>query len=131
MSDIATAIVSRIQSETSLFVYPEYVRENDNQYPLAVYQIKVTPCPTFSGDAGLRYATLTVAAIDTSYAGSATAAHAIETAINGQHGTWAGIVIQGVFLQDDGISDDVVTEPVSEMILAYVKTMTFDIAFEN
>ena len=134
MSDIATAIVSRLAAVPAVTgiiadrVYPDYVRQADKVYPLAVYSIKINPVATFDGNPGIRYATLSLAAVDTTYEGASALAAAIETAIEGQSGTWDTIFVQGVFLQDNGISDDVVTEPTTEEILAYVKSMTFDIA---
>ena len=132
--DIPTALAGQLLATpgvTNLIaqrVYPSYDKANDKTYPLAVYKVEgVSTLQTSEGPTGNQSGDFVVAAIGETYADAAAVAKAILAALDGQGGTWSGLIVQGVFLKEDGISDDVVTEPQTEEILYYVKEMTFEV----
>ena len=130
-----TALVSYLQADTALAalivdrIYPEFDSPEDHLYPLAVYKLDVTPLMANDGPIGLETATLTIAAIAPTYAQAKDVGSALQTALDGKRGTWSGVVVQGAFLNDDGVTDDVVTEPTTRQILYYIKELTFTIAY--
>jgi len=135
---IADAIFSQVTSNGPVAaligtrLYPEYDKQADKVYPLAVYKVEnVTPLSTNTGSAGLESADVIIAAIAPKYADAATLARAIVNALDCQKGTWTGIVVQGCFLKDDGIADNVVTEPTTEEILYHVKEITFTVWYQT
>jgi len=107
-------------------VYPAHVKIADKVYPLIAYKIdNFTTSSTYDASANkLRSCHITVACIDTTYAGADRLAEAV-LAIDGTDGTWGDTVIQGCFLNEDSISDDVVTEPETEAILYFIKELSF------
>ena len=131
---LGPAIVYKLSSDAGVSaivvdrIYPQYVRENDRLYPMIVYKIdNVDPQMTHDGPNGLESADLTLAAIGMSQVDARLLAEAIQTSINGSRGVWGDLTVQGCFLKDDGINDDVITEPTTEEILAYVKELSFTV----
>ena len=113
-------------------IYPDWARQQDKVYPLIVYMIEgVQAERAFDGAIGLESANVVIACVGTTYASAAAISDAVQAALDCQRGTWTGVVVQGCFLQDDGISDDVITVPQSEQITAYVRKLTFDIHYEH
>lgn len=137
MADIALAIVSVLNGNsgvTSLIgkrLYPQYDRSTDHIYPLGCYHVQITPITAFDGAPGIEYAVITIAGIGSTQASATAVANALKAALQNQTGTWAGVVVQGCFLQDNGIRDDVVTEPTTEEIICYVRELTFDLVYNN
>lgn len=147
MSNLALAIFSRLSTDAGVSaivgagddarIYPQYDRQSDRVFPLIVYQIRITPEPAYDGPSGIKYGTVTLAAIDVTNLAAETLALAIVASMDQPGGatqpgfTAAGVTVQGSFLQDDGIVDDVVTQPETEQILYYVKRMTFDVPFND
>ena len=137
MSDFDAALYLKLTNDAGVSailgtrVYPSYDRQIDRVYPLAVYKLNVSPIPAFDGPSGVEQGTATIAAVATTDPGAKALADAIQAALDQQPGTWAGVVVQGMFLQPDGVRDDVVTEPSTEAILYYVKELTFDVTFED
>ena len=113
-------------------IYPEYDRQADKTYPLAVYKVEnVTTYMANDGPTGFETGDYVIAAIGETYADADAVASAIQSALDGARGTWSGVTIQGVFLKDDGVSDDVVTEPQTEEILFYTKELTFSVSYNK
>lgn len=109
-------------------IFPQYVRESDNVYPLIVYKVEnVDPQLSHDGPTGLESADLIIAAIGATQKDARILADAIQLALNGNRGTWDTLYCQGCFLKDDGISDDVVTEPTTEESLYYTKELSFTV----
>jgi hypothetical protein len=113
-------------------VYPEYARESDKTYPLAVYKIeKVTTLTASDGPTGFATCTYTIAAIDQTYKGSSQLADKLQANLDGA--TWTdsdnNINIQGVFLEPDGRTDEVITQQDSESILYFICQLEFQVAF--
>jgi hypothetical protein len=134
MSTIAQAITAQLlatQGVTSLIgqaIYPEYDREADHGYPLAVYKMEsVTAQMSASGPTGLESADYVIAAIGKSYADADAVGRAIKTALDGSRGTWSGVAVQGVFLKDDGIAEDFTNDASSDEIAFYTQTLTFQV----
>ena len=113
-------------------IYPEYDRQINKTYPLAVYKVEnVTTYMANQGPTGFETADYVIAAIGETYADADAVASAIQTALDGQRGTWGNIVVQGVFLKQDGIADDVVTIPNTEEILLYTKELSFSVSYNR
>ena len=79
-----------------------------------------TPCELQSAD-------IVIACVATSYGSADQLCSTIVSALDGSAGTWSSMQVQGVFLHDDGIADDVVTEADTEEILFYVREATFQV----
>jgi hypothetical protein len=137
MVDIAPAIFNRLTTDSGVTnligtrVYPSYDRQSDRIYPLVTYKFDITPQAAFDGTAGIEYAVGKFAAVATTYAGATQVADALYNSLEARSGTWAGVVVQGCYLQENGISDDVVTDPTTEEILYYVKVLQFDIQYST
>ena len=135
---IGPAIVSKILATTSVTTligtrfYPGYDKINDKVYPLAVYKIEnVTPILANDGPTGLETADVVIACIGSTPADSDAVATVIQAAMDGARGTWAGITVQGMFLKDDGISEDVITEPQTEEIIYFIKELSFTVSYSR
>ena len=136
--NIAPAITTQLLNTSGVTaivgtrIYPEYDRQADKVYPLAVYKVEnVTTYMSNQGPTGFETADYVIAVIGETYADADAVASAIQTALDGSRGTWSGVTIQGVFLKDDGVSDDVVTEPQTEEILFYTKELTFSVSYNK
>lgn len=113
-------------------IYPNYNRQDDRIYPLLVYKIEnesnyLTNDNAVSGAS----ADIIIAAVTARYSDTAALARLILAAMDGAHGTWAGVKVQGIFSKDDAGTDDVVTEPTTEKILYYVKELSFESRYET
>lgn len=138
-ADIATATVWKLTTDDTIHaligdrVYPSYDRQTDRTYPLAVYNLDITPLTDFDGPTGVMTAVLEVAAIATTYAVAVALGKAIYAALEFGQGTWgetgSEVEVQGSFMQDDGEKDDKVTDPTTEEVLFYVKNFRFDLTF--
>jgi hypothetical protein len=118
--DIAALIVDRL--------FPEYDRQNNKDYPLAVYKVQnQTNLTANDGPTGLRNCDIVIAAIAETHEAATEIADALEAVLDSQKGVWSGITVQGSFLKEDGISDDVITEPQTEEILYFVRECSFNI----
>jgi hypothetical protein len=102
-------------------VYPEYNLSADKVYPLAVYKVEnVSPQIASDGPTGLESCDFIVAAISPTYGQAQTLARTIYNALEGYQIRTDSIQVQGMFLKDDGFSDNVQTEQESERILYYI-----------
>ncbi len=111
-------------------LYPEYERQRNKVYPLLVYKVDNDgSLITNSGANGYASCIFEIAAVASAYATVDVLAAALVTALDGARGTWEGIKVQGVFLQDDGIDDDIVSDPATEEILFYVKNLRYDVKY--
>jgi hypothetical protein len=135
---ISKAIFNRLSTDAGVSgivgtrVYPEDVREWEKRFPLVVYKIEgVTALRAHDGPIGLSQATILVAANATTYDGAATLGGAIQACLDTVKGTWAGVVVQGCFLADDGVFDDVVVLTESVKLTVYVRQLTFRITWEE
>jgi hypothetical protein len=137
MADIAAAIAAKLASVTGVTsligrrVYPSYDKQANRTYPLAVYDLHITPVSAFDGPTTMTSAVLEIAAIAKTYGQAVTVGNAIYAALEYQAGTWGTVNVQGCFLQDDGIKDDKITDPTTEDILYYAKVFRFDLTFDN
>ena len=138
MSSIAEAICGQLTGSAGVTnvigdrVFPSWSREADNVYPLAVYDCdQGNSLITNTGSAGLSSTEIKICTIGQTYASADAACSAIVTLLDGAKGTWDGVVVQGVFLQDDGIGDDIVYDAESEEILFYVKEARFLVWFQS
>jgi hypothetical protein len=133
--NIGPSLFSELTADTGVSglivdrVYPEWTREADKVYPLAVYTVETSPHLTNDGPSGLIYSTITIAAIGQTYADADAVGSAILDALNGNRGTWGTVNVQGCFLHENGIDDKVITDPDSEAILFYSQELTFDVAY--
>jgi hypothetical protein len=114
-------------------VYPEYARQSDKVYPLAVFKVENESRQLASdGPTGLVTCDYVIAAIAPTYKAASQLADLIETALNGK--TWAdttnGVNIQGCFLADDGRREDMATNNDTEAANLYVTELTFNV-FSN
>lgn len=113
-------------------VYPEDAHAFEKTLPLAVYKIEsATAIMAHDGPCGLNEGVVVIAAEAITYDGAATLGQAIDASLGNAKGTWAGIVVQGCFREDDGQSDDVFTLPVSEDLTIYVQQLTYRIFWEG
>ena len=135
MADIAAAMFNMITTDSGVIalmgtrLIPSYNRQGDRTYPLAVYKLDIAPAPAFDGESGIEYGTLQIAAVATTYAQATALATAIRSAIDQKSGTFAGTEVQGVFMQENGIRDDTMTDESTEAILFHIKEMNFDLAY--
>jgi hypothetical protein len=135
MSDIVSAVVAKLNADADLAAligtrnYPNYDRRINKTYPLAVYRFDLSPVEAFDGPSGLMEATLEIAGVAKTYNAAKAVGDAIYSALEGQRGTWSGVEVQGIFLQDNGRREDNVVEPTTEEVLYFVQTLTFDIKF--
>lgn len=136
MSSLAGSIVGQLLATSGVTdviatrLYPDYDKQANKVYPLAVYKIEnVTPLIANDGPTGSESADFIIAAIGELYADANAVVVAMQTALQGARGVWSGLTIQGIFLKEDGISDDVITEPQTEEILYYVKELTFEVKY--
>ena len=108
-------------------VYPQYVKLADKTPPLIVYKLdNTTSIVTYSDGANaLKSADIVITAVGKHYADAQAVADALVSALDGQSGTWGTVTVQGCFLHDDGISDDVITEPESEEVMYFVKELRY------
>jgi len=111
-------------------VYPQYARQADKVYPLLVYKIEnVQPFMTAGGPSGVENADLVIACCGIKQADADATAAAVQLALNGSRGAWGTLTVQGCILKEDGVNDDVVTQPDSEEIIAYVKEVNFTVTY--
>jgi hypothetical protein len=132
VSHIAT--VSPVTTLVSTRVYPQYQRLADKVFPALVYKIdQTTTFNTYDGAAAnqLVSSQIVIAAIGQTYSSAEATANAVQAALDGTSGTWNGVTIQGVFLQEDGITDDVVTEAETEEIIYHIREMNFQVWWVN
>jgi hypothetical protein len=138
MSSIGPAILGKLLATAGVTtlvgnrIYPEYDFQRQKLYPLLVYKVEnVTPLVANDGPSGAETADVVISCIGETYADADNVAFAVQTALDFESGTWAGMTVQGVFLKDDGISDDVVEEPQTEEILYYVKLLSFSVSYNR
>lgn len=123
---------SGVRALVAARVYPDWARMQDKIYPLIVYEISgVQVLRGMDGPIGLESAVVTIAAVGKTYDEAVKVSDAVQDALDCQLGTWAGVVVQGCFLQDDGITDEVFTATNTEQITAYIRKLTFDITYEH
>ena len=131
---IAAALVSKILATTAVTnliddrIYAAYDRLENKVYPLAVYKVEeVSTLNCNDGPTGNISGDFQIACIGESYSDADALATALLTALDGASGTWAGLQVQGVFLKENGISDDILTEPQTEEILYFIKELNFTV----
>ena len=133
MSSIGQAFIAQIQSIPAVTaqiaerVYPAYVYLADKTFPLAAYKIdNGTTSASYDGTVNqLRSCNIVISCIGGTYAQADGLKEALLTAFDGTAGTWGTTVVQGCFLNEDGISEDTMTEPETEEILYYITEVTF------
>jgi Protein of unknown function (DUF3168) len=108
-------------------VYPSVVKLADKVYPLITYKFdNTTTTNTYDGPVNpLRSCNIVLECIGNTYAEADELAAALLATMDGSSGTWGSTVVQGCFLNDDSVIDDVVTEPETEEILLYIKELSF------
>jgi hypothetical protein len=133
-SDIFSKLTttSAISAIVSTRVYPEYVRAADVSYPYVVYKREnISNGQSFTGGTGLSACELVIAAVGSNQQQAEALSNAIESALDGDTSTWGTCTVQGCWLSDDGVNDDIVTEQETEQIIAYVKELRFDIRYNS
>jgi hypothetical protein len=132
-----SAIFSRLSTDTNISalvgnrIYPQYVREVDKVYPELIYKVEQdTADLCYDGPTGLQTCTLNVYVIGNPRQIVEPVANAVLTSLNGSLGQWGThTYVQGCFIKDDGISDDIDTEQVDETIIAYIKELAFEVKY--
>ena len=133
MSDVAAAAAAALLSSASVTalvgqrVWPQWAKQADVVYPYCIYNIDgVTPIGTYSsGTNSLRSCTLSVACIAKTYGQAVGVSEAVLSTLDNADGVFGGVSVQGIFLNDDGISDDVLTESESETLVVQIRTLSF------
>jgi hypothetical protein len=121
-----------VSALVSTRVYPEYVRAADVSYPYIVYKRENTSNgQSYTGATGLSACELVIAAVGKTQQQAEALSNAIAAAIDGDTSTWGACTVQGCWLSDDGINDEVVTEEETEQIIAYVKELRFDLRYSS
>jgi hypothetical protein len=130
VSDIASDTIQNLLNTSAVTtlvgtsVYPDWSTLADDSYPMIVCKIEgVTSTHTYGGTDSLTSCTINLACIGKSYSDAVSVANAVQDTLDGFSGTWGTTTIQGVFLNDDGVNDEVTTEPESEAILYFVRTL--------
>lgn len=139
MSYLGPGVIAKLAASAAVAalvadrIYPQYVREADRRTPYLVLKIEqVEAIRTFAGPCGLETADLVIAAVGATQKEADTIARAVQTTLDyALHQTWGSVTVQGCFLKEDGINDDVVTQPETEEILAFVKQLDFSVTYQN
>jgi hypothetical protein len=143
---IGPALFAKLSSDQSILdltgnedgsarIFPNYVREQDQVYPLMMYDAKdldIDSC--FDGDGGISTVSVTVRCIATNYDEAETLATALIKSLNNSSGTWGGLVVQGCFLDESGVTEEVIYESnaTDTVLLLFKKEVTFNpIVYEN
>jgi len=138
MGSLAKAFIAQVAATSALTaliadrVYPEQAKIADKTFPLAVYKVEnVSGTHTYDGTVNnLRSAHLVIACIAPDYADADAVATQFLASLDGTQGTWGSTSVQGCFLVDDGVQDDIVTEAETEEIAYYIKEITFLVWFD-
>ena len=135
MGDIAAATTALLLGTPALMglvssrVYPQWSRLVDAVYPAAIYKIEgVSSTQTYGGVDSLTSCTLSIACVGLD---AVAVGEIVQTALDGAAGTYAGTVIQGIFLNEDGVSDEVQNDSTSDAILYYVRQLEFLVWFQR
>jgi|SRR5665213_697314 len=111
-------------------IYPNYIRESDQLYPQVVYDVgEIVEEVSFAGNVGIASAKAKITAVAKTYLACDALAKAIVAAIDEAAGTWAGTQINGVWLED--VEEEIVHDPTTELILYFVKVVTFEVSYGN
>jgi hypothetical protein len=128
----AKAVNARLTTVTAVTdlvadrVYPIIAPQNARTYPQVVYQISGEEHPGhYTGTSGLGKATVTVACIARSYAGSVELAAAVRVALDQQAGTWGSVVVKGCFFEDADEQQDANDQGQDDLL--FLKVLTFTI----
>lgn len=104
---VGAAIYAQLSEHTALTalvgenITPEFVRQEDRAYPCVVYVATgKKPVRTYAGDTSLTDSEVHVFCQARSYSQSQQVADAVSDAIDNGSGTWGGITVRGVFLED-------------------------------
>jgi hypothetical protein len=131
---LAETLTAKLTNDTAVNryigsrVYPEYDLSADHTYPLAVYKIEsVSPQIASDGPTGLESCDFVVAVISDTYAQADQISRAVYGSLEGYATVYGDTIIQGAFLKDGGITDDVITDQSTEAILKYVKEINFQV----
>ena len=135
MADVELAILNRLSTTAAITnqvgdrIYPHYVRQADRTTPYLVYKVGITPEMAFDGPVGVERATLQIAAVTDTEPEAVALSKLIQTAFDGQRGTWAGLVVQGCFVNQGGIEGSVLTEPTTEQIINFIRSLAVDVIY--
>lgn len=124
----STTITNLVESR----IYPLYIKQGDKEDPQLVYEIRdVDDLITHGGVNGLTSADATITCVGRTYAQAETLARAVKSLLNGDRGTWgsgdAAVAVQGCFLREDGVTDDVYVDPQTEQLIYHLKVLTFQV----
>jgi hypothetical protein len=142
MASLGLAISAQLASSTAVAaittnIIPNYAPKSA-AYPQVVWEKKeAEPDVTYSGNSGLVKADVVIRCIAKSnysnpsagYAQADALANSVTAAMDGQGGTWGGVVVQRAFLQDD--AEDQLEDQDSEEILYLIRELNFEIWFNN
>lgn len=136
ISAALTAYMNSTSSITNVIgsrCYPSYQLIADKTYPAAIYKVEdVSSIKSYGGEIQkTQSCQIVLDIIGATYAQADAACSAICNALDCFHGTWGTMPIQGCFLNDDGIIDDVATEAETEQIIFHIKQATFTVWYVN
>lgn len=133
MASLAAALVAKLLSSESITdivadrVYPQVAFLADRSYPMCVYKVDdITPTSTYGGPDRLTRCNVTIACVGRTYADADELAMTVVRELDGSASTWGTVEVQGCWLSDAGVTDDVITEPESEEIALYIRECDFD-----
>lgn len=140
MATIVPTFYTRLSTDSGVSalvasrLYPEYVRQSDTTYPLAVFKVENETSQLASdGPTGLYSADFVIAAVSPSYKTSAQVADAIQTSLDGAAFTDVGnnLRVQGCFAKEDGRTETVETQQDNEAMDLYIVEQTFLVWFAS
>ena len=113
-------------------VFPGMIREADRTYPYLIFKRDATTTgEAYDGSPGLSSTSLTVAAVGGDPDSAEAAILAVVASLNAKAGVWGQTTVQGAFLDESGISDDVDVDTDDEDVTAFIYSARFDVAFQT
>lgn len=112
-------------------IFPVLSPEQGRAYPEIVYEGDEGEFDqTFDGPGNLVTQQVKVNCRDRSYDAAMNLGTVVNTALNGQSGTWAGIKILGVFYKGEEESDEAIPNSGPDS-LVYIKTIHFSVVYRS
>lgn len=110
-------------------IWPELAPTENATYPRIIYEMSDGEFPIASdGPVGIGFKRCKVYCQGLSPADRGALSSAVLSALNGAKGTYAGTIVQGVFLEDDNDSDIPLGET-GQAFVVYENAMEFSMAF--
>jgi hypothetical protein len=106
----AAAIYAKLSGDSGVTAITTRIRplqsDQADAVPRVVYDAPDGERPRhYRGSTGQTKATVTIAAIAATYAGSIALAKAVRDCLDNGRGTWGGVTVQGCFFNTDSMSD--------------------------